>query len=194
VGEADGPAAAEERPLLDGFRVDGQRAAERGARVGRGRGRRAGLDRLAQEGEGAGGEARLHHRALVREVERHSVVGGGGDRPVGDRGERDAALRGAAPEGVDDLARRARARDCHEHVVAAPVGQLGRRVGVGLALPRALAQRRPALRDEQRRPAPDHADTRAGSGQRVAVGRREAPRLLPELGLAGDLARRDAHS
>ena len=87
VREADGPAVAEERPLRDARWVaERKRIAVSAASASSAatRRRRAGVERLAQQRERSGREARLHDRPLVGE-RRASIGDAGGARRQGTR-------------------------------------------------------------------------------------------------------------
>jgi hypothetical protein len=146
------------------------------------------MDVLAEVGpeqrERAGGEARLHDRLFVREVQHDRVVREPrrGLRAVG--GD-DSGRRGKRAQQVDHLRSRSGAGDRHDPVVPAASGELRGLERVGLALAGPLAQRRVRLAHEPRRPATDDRDPFTGGRQ----GRRfrELGGLDPAVGLAGDL-------
>ena len=191
LGQADGPAAAEERPLLDRRRVgDGQRRLERARRVGGGGGRGAGLRRDSRSSVSAPVAKRVcttdcssANGSAIAASARSADRGAGA---VGDR-RRACARRGRAPSACTHLARGAGARDRDEHVVAAPGRQLGGRERVRPAVAGALAQRRVGLGHEQRRPAADRRRRARPAPAAARPAARERRRRGPDLGLRREL-------
>ena len=135
--------------------------------------------------QGARRESCLDDGGLVGEVEDDflaRVFGGGAARDGGDE-QGGTALLVQALHDLDDLRRRAGARQADDPIERASPREFGGGVGVSRALARPLAVHGVGLRDEPRGAASNDGDVLAVGGQRV---RGKLGDAAPQVGLADD--------
>jgi hypothetical protein len=145
--------------------------------------------------ERAGGEAGLHDRLLVGELQEHGSARRPHDRRAGHGGDRHRRHPGAeAFEHADHLGGGPGARQRHHDVIVAGRGPLGGREGVRLPEPARLAQQSERLGHVEGGAAANHSQPPARQeGARVEVAA-TVGRFAPDGRLAPDLVTDMAHS